>query len=132
MQIGSVGVVVFARVAAKVSDWDAVAAFIVVCRGMQWHMQIADEMDDVADGVRALVWIGLRIFEYSELFGDSLSDATGFSAGTCEGTPGRPTRHVNVMPGAGCQSAADGGGPGATVREGAAGQRASLALDVRR
>src|SRR5260221_14658394 len=95
MKIGSVGVIVFARVAAKVADRDAVAAFIVVRRGMQWHVQIADEMDDVADGVRALVWIGLRIFEYSELFGDSLRDATGFTAGTCEGAPGRPARDAH-------------------------------------
>src|SRR5258707_2574037 len=87
MKIGSVGVIVFARVAAKVADRDAVAAFIVVRRGMQWHVPMADGMDDVADGVRALVWIGLRIFEYSELFGDSVSDATGFTAETCDGTP---------------------------------------------
>src|SRR5258705_133121 len=68
MKIGSVGVIVFARVAAKVADRDAVAAFIVVRRGMQWHVQTADEMDDVADGVRALLWVCLRIFWDNEFF----------------------------------------------------------------
>src|SRR5258708_38936750 len=131
MKIGSVGVIVFAGVAAKVADWDAVAAFIVVRRGMQWHVQIADEMDDVADGVRALVWIGLRIFEYSELFGDSLSDSTGFTAETCEGTPGRPARDVNGMPGAVFQRVADVVRPGGAVGEEAAGKRAAIALELR-
>src|SRR5258707_4777916 len=126
MKIGSVGVIVFARVAAKVAVRDAVAAFVGVRSGMQWHVQIADEMDNVADGVRAFVWIGLRIFEYGELFYDSLSDATGFAAETCEGTPGRPARDVNVMPGAVFQGVADVVRPGGAVGEEAGGKRAAI------
>ena len=72
----------FARVAAEKADWDVVAAFIVVRRGVQRHVQIPDEMDDVAGGVRALVWISLRIFEYGELLCDGLTDAPGVTTET--------------------------------------------------
>src|SRR4029077_16214111 len=94
-------------------------------------MQIANEMDDVAGGVRTLAGISLRIFQDGELLGDGLGDAAGLTAETCEWPTGSAAGDVNIVPRAVFQRVANIVGPGGAVGEQAAGKRAAVALELR-
>src|SRR6266702_8932682 len=74
MKIRRVGMIVFVGIAAKETDRNAVAAFIVVRGGVKRDVQIADEMDEVSRGFRSFAWIGLGIFQDGELLADGLGD----------------------------------------------------------
>jgi hypothetical protein len=75
--------------------------------GVQRHVKIADEVDDVTNGVGAFMGIGVLVFQDDELVGNSFGDATlratvwvnGFAARSAAG-------NVNVVPRAILQFAA--------------------------
>ena len=62
MKIRSEAVCMFARLATEKFQRDAVAAFVVVGRGVERLMKVADEMNDVAEGFGALGRVGGFIF----------------------------------------------------------------------
>src|ERR1700759_4660498 len=100
MKVRREAVIVFARLAAEKFKWNTVAAFVVVRRGVQRLMKIADEMNDVAKGFGAFRGLGGFIFENLDLCGEGFVDATFLAAIRSKVAVAAriAARYVDVMP----------------------------------
>ena len=64
------------RAPAEIAHGNAIAAFIVIGRGMQGHMEITDKVNEVAKGVGTFARGGVLVFQDGQLVGDGFCDTT--------------------------------------------------------
>src|SRR5215467_9702703 len=105
----------------EVCERHAIAASVPIRRAVQRLMNIACEMNDVADGGRTIFVNGRRVLEHVHLLLERRDDAAGaFAANAIDQVRAAPARNVNEVP-AGVQigisnTISPGGGRGKFVK----------------
>jgi hypothetical protein len=80
-------------------DWDAVAAAIIVCRCVQWLVQVADEVYDVSQRVGSCLSVCFWIAKDRKLIGNRFCDAAGGRRTVLIGVSlWRSSRNINEVP----------------------------------
>src|SRR5208337_404893 len=108
-----------------------VAALIVVGGSVQRHMQITDEVDNIAEGLGALARFGMAIPENGPLLGNGLGDAALPAAILLKRTARSPARNIDVMPRTILAFIAHVVRPGGTVRQQIMNRGTAIAFDLR-
>ncbi len=119
--------------AAEVGNGDAVSAAVGVCLRVERLVQVADEMNEEAQGIGALGSGRGLIFQDGELIQDRLGNATVRAAGGRDLAARRPERNIQKMPGGGRLALRRGAeiiGPGGSVGEVVETRRAAETPDV--
>src|SRR5512136_458774 len=98
MQVRRIAVIVLARLAPEIIHWHAISTLIVVGNGVQRLVQIAHEVNDVAERLGSLRSVPILVLQNSELVLDGLRDATLFPAEIAERRALGSARNVDVMP----------------------------------
>ena len=63
------------RPAPEITYRNTVTPFVVVRGGVQGHVEVANKVNDVAQGIGALVRVGVLVFQNRKLLCNSLCDA---------------------------------------------------------
>src|ERR1700733_13529252 len=123
----------FARLASKIFQRDAVAALVVVRRRVQRLMKVADEVNGVAERFGAFGGLGGFIFENRDLRGERFVNAAFFAAIWIEFavTARGASRDVDVVPRTVAALAADIVGPRCGVAHRVVDGGAAVALELR-
>lgn len=64
------------RAPAEIAHGNAIAAFIVIDRGIEGHMEITDKVSEVAKRVGAFARGGVLVFQDGQLIGDGFCNTT--------------------------------------------------------
>ena len=115
MEVGRVRVMDLLWRAPEEVDGDAIAAAIVIGNGVQWHVEVADKMDDVANGIGAFARISSRILQGGQLIRNGLRDTALRAAELGKRGARRAARNIDVVPGSVFCDAADVVGPSGGV-----------------
>jgi len=131
MEVRGEGVVVLLRASAEITDGSAVAALVVIGGGVQGHVKVTDEMNEVAKGVCAKMGIGGGVFEDGELVGNGLGDATFRAAKLGEGSVLGGPGNVDVVPRTVLQGTANVVGPCGGIGHEVTGGVAAVTFELR-